>query len=237
MKDLVFSANLLWAKGSKEAKVTVKMDDLAMFSFADGNITGWLDREDLECSYSLDSGEGASVISYEEAKLNGVGEFCLRLLLIPTAHSGASVFVAAHPLTKQGLKDRLGEHASSLLTPHITLQVQEVSANGVKAGRAAHALFTRRELANDGYGMGVLPWLECSAEGVEDVTLPDGDEVKEATLCMLRKSTAAALSTTVASLETRMRSLLAGKAGPLKNPPHVFPEFSPSVDGAGPEKG
>ena len=80
--------------------------------------------------------------------------------------------------------------------------------------------------------MAVIPWLDCTAEGEEDVILPDGDEVKEATLRLMRKSTAAALSTTVASIEVRMRTLLEGKAGPLKNPPHVFPEFSPSVNGA-----
>ena len=216
----------------------VKMNNLAMFTFIEGNnISGWLEREELDCDYSMDSGDGANVITFEEAKLNGVGEFCLRLLLIPTAHTGASVFVAAHPSTKKALKDRLGDQANSLMTPHITLQVQEVRPNGVRAGRAAHALFTRRELANDGFGIGVIPWLECSAEGAEDVILPDGDEVKEATLRFMRKSTAAALSTTVASIETRMRALAAGKQGPLKNPEHVFPEFSPSVDGAALQKG
>ena len=145
LKDLVFSANLLWVKGSREAKVSVKLEDLSMFTFSDGNITSWLDREELECSYSLDSGEGPTAITFEEAKLNGVGEFCLRLLLIPTSHMGASVFVAAHPTTKQELKDRLGEHANSLQTPHITLQVKEVRPNGgANAGRAAHALFVRQ---------------------------------------------------------------------------------------------
>ena len=228
---------MLWREGSDEVKVTVKLDDMAMFSFAEGNISGWLDRSELECSYSLENEGGPSAIQYEEAKLNGVGEFCLRFLVLPKSHSGASVFVAGHPTTKQALKDRLKEHANSLQTPHITLQVQEASPNGVKTGRAAHALFTRRELANNGYGVAVLAWLDCSAEGLDDVVLPDGDELKEATLRMMRQSTAQARSTTVGSLETRMRSLLAGKAGPLQNPPHVFPEFAPSADGADPEQG
>ena len=209
--------------------MAVKLDDLTMFQFGEGNISGWIDREELEVTYSLDNGDA---IPYEEAKQYGVQEFCLRLLVVPTAHTGASVNVAAHPLTKKGLKQRLGENANSALTPHISLQAHEAAPNGIKAGRAAHALFTRQELANDGYGMAVIPWLDCTAEGEEDVILPDGDEVKEATLRLMRKSTAAALSTTVASIEVRMRTLLEGKAGPLKNPPHVFPEFSPSVNGA-----
>ena len=234
LKDLVFSANLVWTEGKKDLKVAVKLDDLTMFSFGEGNISGWLDREELEVSYSLDNGEA---IQFEEAKQYGVDEFCLRLLVVPTSHTGASVNVAAHPSTKNGLKQRLGENANTLHTPHISLQVHEASPNGTKSGRAAHALFTRKELPKDEYGVGVLAWLDCSAEGEDDVILPDGDEVKEATLRLMRMSTAAALSTMAANLEVRMRTLLEGKARPLSNPPHVFPEFSPSADGAAQVRG
>ena len=235
LKDLVFAADLVWSDGKKDVRVSVKLDDMSMFSFdADTNISGWLDRSELDVSYSLDNGD---LITYVEAKQYGVAEFCLRLLLVPTVHTGASVNVAAHPSTKDALKQRLGEHANCLQTPHISLQVQEVSPNGVKAGRAAHALFTRQELANDGYGLACLPWLECSAEGEDEAIMPEGDEVKEAMLKLMKKSTAAALSTTVKSLEVRVRALLEGKAAPLKNSPLVFPDFSPSVGGAAPVQG
>ena len=80
-------------------------------------------------------------------------------------------------------------------------------------------------MTKDEHGVGILPWLDCAAEGDDDVILPDCDEMKEATLLFMRKSTSIALSTTVGSLEVRMRSL------PLKNSPHVIPEFTPSVDG------
>ena len=234
MKDLVFSANLVWVDGKKDLKVMVKLEDLSSFQFGEANFSNWIDRAELEVSYSLDNGD---VITYDEAKQYGVAEFCLRLLVVPTSHTGASVNVAAHPSTKDGLKQRLGENANSSHTPHITLQVQEASPNGVKAGRAGHALFSRQELANDGYGVGVLPWLDCTAEGEDDVILPEADEVKEATIRFLRDSTAAALSTTVASMEVRVRALLDGKGAPLRNPPHVFPEFSPSEGSAGQTRG
>ena len=185
-------------------------------------------------TYSLDNGDE---VTYEEAKRYGVDEFCLRLVVLPTMHMGASVNVAAHPSTKNGLKQRLGDNFNTGQTPHITLQVQEASSNGIKSGRAAHALFTRQELAKDKYGVGVLPWLDCTAEGEDDVVMPDGDEVKEAMMLFMRMSTSIALSTTVGSLEVRMRSLLEGKAGPLKNSPHVFPKFTPSVDGTDPAPG
>ena len=234
LKDLVFSANLVWTEGKKDLKVTVKLEDLASFQFGEANFSGWLDRSELEVSYMLDNGDN---VTYEEAKQYGVAEFCLRLLVVPTSHTGASVNVAAHPSTKEGLKQRLGENANSAHTPHITLQVKEVSPNGGQTGRAALALFTRQELPGDGFGLAVLPWLDCTAEGEEEAVLPDGDEVKEATLRFLREATALALSTTVGSLEVRMRALLEGKGAPLRNAPQVFPEYAPSEGGAVPKRG
>ena len=124
--------------------------------------------------------------------------------------------VVAHLSTKNGLKQRLGVNFNMGQTPHISLQVQEASPNGIKSRRAAHALFTRQESTKDEYGVGVHPWLDCTSEGEDDVILPEGDEVKEASLLFTRKSTQIALSTTVGSLEVRMRALLEGKAGPLK---------------------
>ena len=151
---------------------------------------------------------------------------------MPKTHRGCSINVGAHPATRGDLRQRLGENANTAQTPHFTLAIQEAAPNGGKStAKAALALFTRQELAEDGYGIAVIPWLDCSAEGEEDVVLPSGDEVKEATMMFMRKSTALVAATTIASLETRMRNLLAGKAAPAKNPPHVFPTFSPSTDG------
>ena len=236
LKNVTFAANTLWpAKGKEKVTVVVKMNDLGIFPFgANNNISWWLDRSELEATYLLEDG---SEITYPEAKEHGVGEFCLRLLVVPTAYSGASVNVCGHPSTKEEIAARLGEKSSCNQTPHITIQVQEVKPNGGRTGRAAHAMFTRRELATDGYGVGCLAWLDCSAEGEEEVILPGGDEVKEATLRFMRDSTSGALSTTVLSLETRMRALMAGKAAPCKNLQHVFPEFSQSENETSPARG
>ena len=83
LKDLVFGANLLWAKGSKDLKVTVKMEDLGMFDFKDGNISEWLDKEELEVSYS--SGDGQEMRYEEVVEKHGEVQFSLRLLVIPTS--------------------------------------------------------------------------------------------------------------------------------------------------------
>ena len=121
----------------------------------------------------------------------------------------------------------LGEISNTGQFSHISLQVQEASPRGITSGRAAHALFTRQELTKDEYGVGVHPWLDCTSEGEDDVILPEGDEVKEATLLFMRNSTSIALSTTVGSMEVRMTSLLEGKAGPLQNSPSRLPGIHP----------
>ena len=62
LKDVTFMANTMWKDGSKDLKVSIKMDDLTMFAFADGNISEWVDREDLEVTYSMDD-EAGSILS------------------------------------------------------------------------------------------------------------------------------------------------------------------------------
>ena len=62
-------------------------------------------------------------ISFEEACVKGAGEMALRDLVCPTSHTGASVWIAAHPRTKADLKARLGNNGNSHVTPHITLKV------------------------------------------------------------------------------------------------------------------
>ena len=52
------------------------------------------------------------------------------------------------------------------------MQVTEVKPHGVRAGRAAHAIFTQKELVGDGFGLGVIPWMDVTAEGLEDAVLP-----------------------------------------------------------------
>ena len=179
LRDLSFGANLLWAKGSKDIKVTVKMEDLSMFDFKDGNLSGWLDKDELEVTFAIGDGEE---VSYKElTEKYGAMEFALRLLVVPTTHQGASVWVGASPYSKADIKNKLKNDASSNIAPHITLPIHEAMPHGVAAaGRAAHAVFSRQELPSDGYGLGVLPWLDCSAEG-DDAIMPSSDEIKEAT--------------------------------------------------------
>ena len=205
LKDLVFSADKLWVGGSKDLKISVKMADLSMFTFPGScNLSHWLDETELAITYSTTppaAGEeppAVNVISANEARRDmGAGEFSLRCLVSPRDIKGAGVWVAATPYSKAQLQQQLGANSSNHLTPHITLQIHETMPYpNTKAGRAAHALFSRQEQIGDGYGFGVLPWLDITAEGEEDAICPDPDTLKEAVLRFMRSSTTTATATT-----------------------------------------
>ena len=53
LKDLSFSANLLWPRASKDLKVIVKLSDLSMFSFGKTpNLSQWLEKDELEVNFA-----------------------------------------------------------------------------------------------------------------------------------------------------------------------------------------
>jgi hypothetical protein len=240
LKDLSFSANLVWPRAAKEMKVVVRLADLSMFTFAaTPNLSDWLCRNELEVTFThtvTAPGEPAitSNISYEQAQQHGAGEFCLRCLITPKDHLGAGLWVAASPYSKATLQQRLGANFNSHLTPHITLTVNALTPypNASRAGRSAYALFSRQEQLGDGFGFGVLPWIDVTAEGEEDATCPDPDALKEALLVFMRASTTAATATTAGTMGARMAAVVAGQGVPPKNPAHVFPMFEVSTGGA-----
>ena len=78
LKDMVFSATTIWAGAEKDLKVTVRVDDLAMFTFSSSNssnLSAWLDRDEMDVTFSL-VGQGGEiqVIDFNEAKQRGAGE-------------------------------------------------------------------------------------------------------------------------------------------------------------------
>ena len=109
----------------------------------------------------------------------------------------------------------------------------EAVSHGVNAGRAAHALFSHRELPKDGFGMGVVPWIDVTAEGVDGAMLPESEDLKEATLRFMRASTTMVATTTAAAIEQRVASLLAGQGIPPRNPAHIFPPYKAPPAGSG----
>ena len=229
VKAITFAANVLWAKAAKELKVTIELGDLSIFTFMDTNLSCWLDREELKVTFHHPDYDEEESLSFREIGQFGAGDFCLRLLVCPTSHQNASVWVGAHPSSREDLVQRLGEQANTHLTPHITLAMAELFPAEARTGRAVQATFSRLEQAKQGFGFGAIPWLDVSAEGEEEATLPDSDDIKGALLSLMRRSTATATATTAGSIEARVRAVLGGRGVPPKNPAHVFPE--PQLDG------
>ena len=227
LKDVTFAANYLWPGGEKEVRVSVRVEDLAMFNFASGNISQWLNREELDVVYLAPEGE----LTYEAAQERGVGEYCLRALVCPSSHTGASIWIGAHPAKRETLEGRLGANHNSSLTPHITLQLAEATPlpNMPSSGRSAHALLTRQEQEGEEFGMGVVPWLDVTAEGVADAVMPEPEDMKEATLRFMRSSATTAVATTAAAMEKRMRALEAGTSAAPRNLANVFPVYQPAA--------
>ena len=114
------------------------------------------------------------------------------------------------------------------------MQVGEVAPHhGVNAGRAGHAMFTHKEMPKDGFGFGVVPWINVTAEGVEGAMLPESEDLKQATLRFMRASTTMVATTTAAAIEQRVVSLLAGQGIPPRNPAHIFPPYTAPPMGSG----
>ena len=97
LRDLTFNANLLWLGTAKELKVTVKLTDLNMFTFTRSNLHFWLDRSELEVTFTHTNpaqGEEAALnnsLSFEQARLHGADKFSLRALICPVSHTRVSL--------------------------------------------------------------------------------------------------------------------------------------------------
>ena len=237
LKDVSFGASTLWARGDKELRVAIKLEDLKVFNFKGGerernggNLSEWLSREDLGAGEVTFTKVDGTEVNFEEAtELHGVSEFSIRLLVVPTSHKGANIWVGACPYSRAELRTKLGNDGNSHMVPHITLPIKAAVPHGVNtASRAEHAVLSRQELPNDGWGFGCIPWLDITADGEEGAMLPTSDELKEAALCQMRQSATSAATTTPTNVEARMVALVEGRpAAPLRNFAHVFPEFTP----------
>jgi hypothetical protein len=236
LEDLTFGADLVWEKAEKSVKVVVKVNDLKMFSFGCLNVSHWLDGAELDVKFFSTGGgkSAAGEISQEDAKMRGAGDFCLRLMIAPSSPVAAKLFVAALPFSKPDLARRMGGHAETVATPHITLQVKaeapyprDPNATG---GRWVDGMLSQLEVDGEEFGIAVVPWLDAAAEGLEDAELPTSDDLKENTLRFLRNSTVVTSACTAPRVETRVIELLAGKPPATKYPSGVFPKFTPSGD-------
>ena len=211
LRDVTISAQTLWKKADKSLKICVKMTDVSIFTFpSPGNVSLWLDRRELDVSYHHVHTEGAqpTEVSWEEAKEQfGVRDFALRCLLVPKDHQTVSLTVAAAPYSKEELQERIGNNYQGNAIPHISLQVYPQAHSGARSGRSVLASMTRQEQEQDGFGFGVIPWCDVTADGEEKATVPDAEDLREATLRFMRSSMMLANATTAALYDVRIAAI------------------------------
>ena len=78
---------------------------------------------EVEFLFPGENGGELEVITFEEAKEKGAGEFCMRLLMCPKSATGGCLWISAHPATKGDIARRLGDGNDANLVPHTTLKV------------------------------------------------------------------------------------------------------------------
>ena len=232
LKPVKFTANCLLPTAAKDLGVSINISDLTVFVFPGStNLSYWLDREEFEVNFTHtvenEAGEPPLVnnISFDQAVAMGVGEFAVRAMVIPKDEKGAGVWIGAVPHKKASLTTRLGGNSNCHQTPHITLQLTEVNPSPLSKGRAVYATFSQQEQAADGFGYGIIPWLDVTAEGEEDAILTDDDDLKESIYRCMKSSATVACATTAASMEARLTTLAAGQAPAPKKPDPVWPVF------------
>ena len=234
LKPIKFSANSVWPEAPKDLRVIIDMPDLTVFTFAGStNLSYWLDREELEVSYTHTVVEReaeqpiVNKISYDQAVTMGVGEFAVRAMVVPKDVKGAGIWIGAVPHKKATIQARLGDNTNCHRTPHITLQLAEVNPSPLSKGRAVYAVMTQQEQAGEGFGFGVIPWLDATGEGVEDAIMPDSEDLRESLYRFMRLSATVACATTAGSMEARLTTLVGGQAPAPKKPEQIWPVFVP----------
>ena len=106
-----------------------------------------------------------------------------------------------------------------------------------RSGRSVLASMTRQEQEQDGFRFGVIPWCDVTADGEEEATVPDAEDLREATLRFMRSSMTLAIATTAVLYDVRIAAIRNGTIAQLRKDPHVFPGFTPLVSEQGDGKG
>jgi hypothetical protein len=146
-------------------------------------------------------------------------------VVVSNSTKEALIWLAAVTRTKEELRTMFGGKAFSPKVPHITIPIAGVGQP--QSGRAATAELLSKEKQTDDFGLSVLPFIDITAAGTEadEVTMPDGELYKEATLRFFRKVSLGD-STSVGNLEKKLEVLLSGTNPKVKKVTIVFPAYA-----------
>ena len=230
VKTVTISASKIWKDAEKNTQVVFRFPDLSVFEFPSmSNVSAWCERDQLDIRFVDKSKK--TVIDWETATGMGVGDLCVRALVVPGSIREASVWITVSPLGKAELVEMFTlAGVNDPAIPHISLPIEEMdegSPHTFSAGKAVTATLIHQEPPNSGLGMGVLPFLETTSADTEDQGLPDPIKFKEASLKFFR-SIHMGHPTTANSYDAAVQKFQNHSVS-NKKAPVIFPEFLPTA--------
>ena len=214
----------------KNGKIFVEIDDLRIFQFPtnggeDNNVSAWVDAETLQVRWMEDKEN----LSREQAEEKGIAKFCLRACLQLESASTAMLWIAAVPLSKEGLVQKRPADYKTRKCPQIHLGI------GPKENPGQRSLSIRMAVAEgkrEGCGYGVFPALENLS--AETPLLPPAGEIREALHLFLRKVggfNSRSATTFAAAMDMAPENIT------TREPIGVWPELPENVATTEPEEG
>ena len=228
LKMVTWPASKIWKDASKDVQIILRFPDLTVFEFpAASNMSAWNEGGQLDVRFAKKSTK--EVIDSHTAYNMGVGDFSARAIIVPGNIHEASVWIGVVPASKEDLAEELSmatvnDHG----IPHISLPLEEMdseAATTFSAGKAVTATMIQQELPNQGLGMAILPFLDCTSSDSEDLGNPDPVKYKEAARAFLR-DISMGHPTTAQSYDSALRKHADNSATAMKKAPSVFPEFT-----------
>ena len=219
---ITFTADSLWKEAVKGIKVTLTLKDLSGFKFpCRGNASWWnKEGESYTVSYLQQREEDVDtvVITEGEARLQGVGDFSCRLCILPTSSRTARVWLGACPVSKEDLHTRMGEDkVNSHQVPVILLAL-----GAPRNSKFLEIPFNNME-EKEGYGIGIIPWLEVSADGMDDAKVPTTEDMRRMVFQLAEASRVKLTTTGPVSIQNRIQSFQDGKSAIPLLEAAVFP--------------
>lgn len=220
---VAFKASVLFPAAKKDLQVSMKVD-LAAFDFplSGSNFSGYREapREVALTPFFLEGGK-QRVLDWAQAKKEGCGDFCIRLVVVPISVSEVMVQVGAVPFTLDHLKQEYKEVYDEAFFPNtflrVTKQKTQLPRDVAKVlGVQSTSLAKRVDLMmpdTKHFGFGAVPYISCLHFNpeTEPIPMPDFSAVLEAVCDFYRAGSQPVAKSAAALPEALAVALLADK--------------------------
>ena len=176
-KDINLKLTQLNSEADDDLFICIKNVELSMFPFYNKrrNVSGWIDSSELEFSVFRKAKSKKQQVQVDQFDELGMKGFSVRIGILPTSVTTASLTVALHPMSKDELKAKSTDYYFKNCCPQVALPIGDNNAKHlvVKLGI--------QEPNNTKIGMGILPVIEdVRTEGEVANIYPTSLEIRTA---------------------------------------------------------